>query len=78
MVVIEWLPDPWFWARELQASFNIFCMQITLKFVQAAWTSLLTSSLIYSPTQLISSWMVKRHFKLNKSITKHGGHLVYC
>ena len=50
MVVIEWIPGPWFWTGGLWASFSMFCMQITLKFIHVAWTSLLTSSHIFTNT----------------------------
>lgn len=76
MIIIEWISCPLFWARGFQASFNIFYIQITLKFIHTSSASLL-ASLIYSPTHLTSSQMIKRHLKLIKSITKHGGHLIY-
>lgn len=50
MIVTEWIPCPWFWARELQASFTIFYMQIILKGVHPAWTPLLNSSHIFTTT----------------------------
>lgn len=50
MIVTERIPCPWFWARELQASFSIFYMQIILRGVHPAWTPLLNSSHIFTTT----------------------------
>lgn len=50
MLVIEWPSCPWFRVRRLQASFNIFYVQITLRFICLSLVSFYLFSYIFINT----------------------------
>ena len=74
MVVIGWIPYPWFWQEDFRQTLIPSIWKVFSNLYIIAWTSVLTSFRIFTSTFDIILH-VKRPIKL-KSIIKHGRHLV--